>query len=70
MNKATIDQLGWLERGNGKTQSNVVYSVGGGVAPCVCAGCGVKYWIYVVQRTNSNEETDYHGNPQKHGEYQ
>lgn len=29
MNKATIDQLGWLERGNGKTQSNVVYSVGG-----------------------------------------
>jgi len=29
MKKATIDQLGWLERGNGKTQSNVVYSVGG-----------------------------------------
>ena len=30
MKKTTIDELGWLERGNGKTQSNVVYSVGGG----------------------------------------
>ena len=29
MKKTTIDELGWLERGNGKTQSNVVYSVGG-----------------------------------------
>ena len=67
MKKATIDQLGWLERGNGKTQSNVVYSVGG-VAPCVCAGCGVKYWIYIVDRTSNNEEANY-GNSQKHGKF-
>ena len=44
-----IKQLGFIERGTGKHNSNIVYSVGG-VSPCVTAGCGVKYWIYVVTR--------------------
>ena len=46
-------ELGYLERGTGKHQSNIVYS-GGGISPCVTAGCGVKFWIYVIERNKSN----------------
>ena len=51
MTKVT-NELGYLERGTGKHQSNIVYSVG--VSPCVTAGCGVKFWIYVIKRTKGN----------------
>jgi len=41
--------LGHLERGTGKHQSNIVYGING-LAPCITAGCGVKFWIYVIKR--------------------
>ena len=47
-----IEQLGWLERGNGKNQSNIVYSIKV-VLPCLTASCGVKFWIYVIERSNT-----------------
>ena len=43
-------ELGYLEKGTGKHQSNIVYSVNG-LSPCMTAGCGVKFWIYVITRT-------------------
>lgn len=45
--------LGHLERGTGKHQSNIVYSVSG-LSPCVTAGCGVKFWIYVIERNENS----------------
>lgn len=50
--KENCSELGYLERGTGKHQSNIVYSVGG-VSPCITAGCGVKFWIYVVEKSNT-----------------
>lgn len=41
--------LGHIEKGTGKHQSNIVYGVNG-LSPCVTAGCGVKFWIYIVER--------------------
>lgn len=48
-----IKELGYLDRGTGKHQSNIVYSVGG-ITLCIAAGCGVKYWIYVIERNKDN----------------
>lgn len=42
-----IEELGYLDKGTGKHQSNVVYSAGG-VSPTLTAGIGVKYWILIV----------------------
>lgn len=43
-----IIELGFLEKEDGKKhQSKIVYSPNG-VAPTICAGCGVKYWINVL----------------------
>jgi len=51
--KKSIDEIGYIEKGSGKHQSNIVYSVGG-ICPCIAAGCGVKFWIYVIKRTKNN----------------
>lgn len=51
-----INELGHLERGTGKHQSNIVYSVNG-LTPCIAAGCEVKYWIYIIER-KPNEKTN------------
>lgn len=52
-----IIELGHIEKNDSKRhQSTLVYSVYG-VAPTVCAGCGVKYWINVlVKKSKSNKQ--------------
>lgn len=58
--KSRINQLGHLERGTGKHNSNIVYGVDG-LCPCITAGCGVKYWIYVIEGSRLDEkESDSH----------
>lgn len=55
-----IEELGYLEKGTGKHQSNTVYSTGG-VSPTLTAGLGVKYWILIAdqfQSKSKNEELD------------
>lgn len=55
-----IEELGYLEKGTGKHQSNTVYSTGG-VSPTLTAGLGVKYWILIsdqFQNKSKNEELD------------
>lgn len=55
-----IEELGYLEKGTGKHQSNTVYSTGG-VSPALTAGLGVKYWILIAdqfQNKSKNEEFD------------
>jgi len=42
-----IVELGYIEKGTGKHQSNTVYSAGG-VSPTVVASIGVKYGIMIV----------------------
>ncbi len=45
-----IKELGFIaKKDNKKHESNVVYSVQG-IAPTICAGCGVKYWINILVR--------------------
>ena len=55
MNTQQITELGYIDKGTGKHQSNIVYSVGG-LTLCIAAGCGVKYWIYVIDRTDGKRK--------------
>ena len=45
MNK--IEEVGYLEKGTGKHQSNVVYSAGG-VAPTLTAALGIKTHLMIL----------------------
>ena len=43
-----IHELGFIDKGTGKHQSNVVYGAGG-CSPTLCAGLGIKYWTLIVE---------------------
>ena len=53
-----IQEIGHIEKGSGKHQSNVVYGTGG-VSPTVCAAIGVKCWILILEE-NTNCATKHH----------
>lgn len=42
-----IKEIGYIEKGTGKHQSNVVYSAGG-VSPTLTAALGVKTWLLIL----------------------
>lgn len=42
-----IEEVGYLEKGTGKHQSNVVYSAGG-VAPTLTAALGIKTHLMIL----------------------
>ena len=50
-----IVELGYIEKGTGKHQSNTVYS-GGGLTPTIVAS-GVKYGIMIVVNTHYARNT-------------
>lgn len=52
-----IEELGYLEKGTGKHQSNIVYSTGG-VSPTLTAGIGMKYWIFIVDQYKEDTDED------------
>jgi len=43
-----VKELGYIEKGTGKHQSNVVYDAGGGAAPTLTASLGVKNHIMII----------------------
>ena len=49
------EELGYIEKGTGKHQSNTVYG-GGGVAPCLCAAAGVKYGCFLYLEKQKEKE--------------
>lgn len=46
-----IMELGFIDKGTGKHQSNTVYGAGG-IAPALCAGLGVK--TLIVEEVKQN----------------
>jgi len=57
-NSNKIVEVGYIEKGTGKHQSNIVYG-GGGVSPTLCAGLGIKCWVLILdksyERTKQNQ---------------
>lgn len=49
MKNRQCEEVGYIDKGFGKHQSNTVYS-GGGASPCLCAALGVKYWILLLEK--------------------
>ena len=43
-----IEELGFIDKGTGKHQSNIVYSAGGGIAPTLTATLGVKNALMII----------------------
>lgn len=52
-----VSDLGFLDKGTGKHQSNTVYGTGG-LSPTLCAGIGVKYWILILDHRRHVKGTD------------
>lgn len=54
-----VIELGYIEKGTGKHQSNVVYSTDG-LAPTICASYGIKQppaMIIVVEQNEQNNKS-------------
>jgi hypothetical protein len=49
MKQKNIEEIGYINKGTGKHQSNVVYGRGG-YSPTLCAALGVKYWIFILEK--------------------
>lgn len=50
-----IIEVGFIDKGNGKHQSNVVYGHDG-ISPTLCAGIGVKYWVHILDKGENMEK--------------
>lgn len=50
-----IHELGFIDKGTGKHQSNTVYSAGG-CSPTLCAGLGIKYWTLIVEEVKESRK--------------
>ena len=53
-NNIEIICLGWLEKGTGKHQFNVVYDKNG-LSPCVLAGFSIKQQVTMIVVKSKNE---------------
>lgn len=52
-----IMELGFIDKGTGKHQSNTVYGAEG-IAPTLCAGLGIKYWTLIVEEVKQNRRNN------------
>lgn len=53
-----IFKIGFLSKQDGKKhQSNEVFSIYG-LSPTICAGCGIKYWINVLELNKLSKEQE------------
>lgn len=57
MKNKKIIELGYIEKGSGKHQSNIVYNQGG-VAPTLCAALGTKTWIMILEISDESTKTN------------
>lgn len=57
MKEKRVKEIGFIEKGTGKHQSNVVISMGG-CCPCLCASLGYKQppTLIVVRNNNANNK--------------
>lgn len=51
MNYTEVNKLGFIEKGTGEHQSNIVYDTDG-LSPCICAGFGVKQQPTMIVQTD------------------
>lgn len=49
-----IKEIGYLEKGTGKHQSNIVYG-SGGCAPTLCAALGIKTFVMILEECNNEQ---------------
>lgn len=56
MNKEQkIKEIGYIEKGTGKHQSNIVYE-SGGLSPTLCAGLGIKNHIMIIEKNEDKNK--------------
>lgn len=54
-------EIGFIDKGTGKHQSNTVYSgIGGGIAPTIMAAIGTKYPLMVLIEVDDEENHSGH----------